>query len=122
MQHVGRHRDGAGRRDLGRRLLDHLALEIGRLELQHVAGGADQHVRQDRDRGPPLDHARDVAQCPQQVSAFDHNPHEAPFASRLRIGLAGTLAVQPAAMPASETGRRCSAEAEADAVRHCRGL
>ena len=34
VQHVRRHRHGAGLRDVGRRLVRHLALEVGRLELQ----------------------------------------------------------------------------------------
>src|SRR6478735_6080032 len=40
-----------------------------------VAGGLDQHVRQDRNRVAALDHRLDVGQTAQQLGAFDGGFH-----------------------------------------------
>ena len=75
MQDVGGHRRRAGLRYVGRRLLLHLALEVGGLELQAIARCLEQHVRQNGNRRAPLDHARDVTECPHQLTALNHQLH-----------------------------------------------
>ena len=72
VQHVRRYGHGPRRRHLGRRLLDHLALEIGSLELELARGSLQQNVRKDRDGRAPLNNAGDVAQRPQELASFDH--------------------------------------------------
>ena len=76
VQHVRRHRHGAGLRDVGRRLVRHLALEVGGLELQRPLRGLEQDVGQDGNGRAPLDHARHVAEGSQKLTAFDHQLHE----------------------------------------------
>ena len=52
----------AGLADLGRHGLDDLEVEVGRLQRQLAAFGAEKNVRQNRDGVAPLDHAVDVAE------------------------------------------------------------
>ena len=75
VQDVGGHRHGARLRHVGRRLLLHLALEVGGLELQGIARRLEQHIRQNGDGRAPLDHARDVTECPHQLTALNHQLH-----------------------------------------------
>ena len=76
VQDVRGHRDRAGLGNVGRRLLQHLALQVGRLELQALVGGLQQDVGQNRDGRAPFHHARDVAKGSQQLTAFDHQLHD----------------------------------------------
>ena len=76
VQHVRRHRHRAGLRDVGRRLVRHLALEVGRLELQRPVRGLEQDVGEDGNGGAPLDHARHVTKRSEKLTAFDHQLHE----------------------------------------------
>ena len=55
--------------------LDHLEVEIGRLQRSAALVGAQQHVRQDRDGVAPLDDAMDMAQGLQQGGPFDRDLH-----------------------------------------------
>ena len=75
VQDVGGHRHRAGLRHVGRRLLLHLALEVGGLELQAIARCLEQHVRQNGNGRAPLDHARHVTECPHQLTALNHQLH-----------------------------------------------
>ena len=76
VEHVGG--DGAGARllDRGRHAVDDLHVEVGRLQRELVAIGAQQHVGQDRDGVAPLDDAMDVVERLQEVRPFDSDAHD----------------------------------------------
>ena len=76
VQDVGGHGHGARRRHVRADLLHDLALEVGRLELQALGRRAHQDVGQNRNGRAPLDDARDMAKRSQQLTPFDHQPHE----------------------------------------------
>ena len=78
VEHVRRHRGDAARRDLAVDRLDHLEIEIGRLERKLCALGADQHVGENRDGVAPLDHAVDVGERSQELGALDRDLHAGP--------------------------------------------
>ena len=69
------HGGGAGLADFGGDRLGHLEVEVGGLQRQLAAVGAQQHVRQDRDRVPPLDHAVNVAEGAEEVRSLDGRAH-----------------------------------------------
>jgi hypothetical protein len=50
IEHMGRHRGGAGLGDLGRHAFDDLDVEVGRGELQLPVARLDEHVGEDRNR------------------------------------------------------------------------
>ena len=68
---------GAGLVDRGRHGVDDLHVEVGRLQRQLAAFGADQHVGEDRDRVAPLDDAMDVVEGLQEVRPLDGRAHRA---------------------------------------------
>jgi hypothetical protein len=70
---VRRHRGGAALLDRSGRSVDDLHVEVGRLQRQLIALGAEQHISQDRDGVPPLHDAMDVVQRLEEVRPF--NPH-----------------------------------------------
>jgi hypothetical protein len=65
----------AGAVDLCGRLVDDLDVEVGGAERNGVALGLDQHVREDRDRVPPLDHRLRLRDRPEKRAAFDAQFH-----------------------------------------------
>jgi hypothetical protein len=72
---VRRHGGRARGRGLRRDGLRHLDVEIRGLESQAPFVGAQEDVRQDRDRVAPLDDAMDVPERPQQRRSLDSNSH-----------------------------------------------
>jgi len=58
--------------------LDHLEVEVGRLERELGALGADQHVGENRNGVAPLDHAMHVGQRSQELGALDRDLHAEP--------------------------------------------
>ena len=75
VDHVRRHGGRAARRDLGRDGLVHLEIEVGRLQRQLAAFGAQQHIGEDRDGIAPLDHAMHMTERFQQLRALDGDLH-----------------------------------------------
>ena len=75
VEDVGRHGGGAGLADLGRHRLGDLEVEVGRLQRQLAAVGAQQHVGQDRDGVAPLDDAVHVAEGVEEVRSLDGRAH-----------------------------------------------
>jgi hypothetical protein len=75
MSNMRRHRGGAAGRGFRRKRLGDLEVEVGGLQRQPPAFGADQHVAQDRNGVAALDHAMDVAQRFQELRALDGNLH-----------------------------------------------
>jgi hypothetical protein len=72
VQHVCRHSYGAGLLHVGRDALDHLALQVGRLELERRVAHPQQYVGKNGNGGAPFDDAGHVTERPQQFTTFDH--------------------------------------------------
>ena len=75
VQQMGRHRNSTRLLDVGRDLLDYFTLKVGGFEMQHAARRLEEDVRQNRDCGAALDNASDVAESPQQFTAFNNELH-----------------------------------------------
>ena len=71
VEHVRGNRARARLLDRGRHAVDDLHVEVGRLQRQLVALGAQEHVGEDRDGVAPLDDAMDVVERLQEVRPFD---------------------------------------------------
>jgi hypothetical protein len=75
VQRVRRRSGRARLRDLGLGRLDHREIEIGRGQAKRAVPRLEPDVRQDRNGGPALDHALDVAKRLQECSSFDGKLH-----------------------------------------------
>ncbi len=75
VQHVRGNRQRTRLRHVGLGLLDDLALEVRRLELQPSRRRLQQHVRQDRDRRAPFHDTRDMPERSRQFAFFDNQTH-----------------------------------------------
>jgi len=85
-QSVGRDGGRAGIGDVGLDPLVDLEVEIGRHQPEAGAAaagiallGLDQHVREDRNRVPPLDHRVNVTQALQKRGPLDRRLHRLPL-------------------------------------------
>ncbi len=72
---MGRHRGGARIQNVRRHGLGDLDIEVGRLQLQAVLGGAQQDVGEDRDGVAPLHHPVHVAERSEEGRALDSDSH-----------------------------------------------
>ncbi len=77
VEHVGGHGRDAARRHIGRDRLEDFEIEIGRLEGELPALGANKHIGQDRNSAAPLDHTMDMRQRAQQLGPLDSDFHAA---------------------------------------------
>ncbi|MCY1250256.1 hypothetical protein D9M72_638750 [compost metagenome] len=66
---------GAGLFDLGRCGLGDLEVEVGRLHFEAGTVGAQQNVREDRDRVSPFHHTVNVVQRLQKIGPLESNAH-----------------------------------------------
>ena len=62
IEHMGRHRGGAGLRHFGGNALDDLDVEIGGGQLELTVASLEQHVGEDRNGVPALDDALHVGE------------------------------------------------------------
>jgi len=75
---VRRDRGDAFGADFGRHRLDHFEVEVGGFEGKARAFGPDQHIGQDRNGIPPLDHAVHMRQRFQELGALHGDFHNEP--------------------------------------------
>ncbi len=62
--------------DVGRQLVGHFEIEVGRFQQDRAAVGAEQNVGENRDRRAPFDDAVHMAERLQQSGAFEGDLHE----------------------------------------------
>src|SRR5262245_49170477 len=111
VEHVRRHRGGAGGAGFRRHALDHLEIEVRGLQAQRRFVRPNQHVGEDRDGVAALDDAVHVTKRFQQGSALDGELHEGTTLERWDRSA-------PAGAPLQ--ARRDAPGPESDAVRRFR--